>query len=254
MRPTEHGSATAHTIRLMAMTLGVVLSAASAIVHAGLLAPAAADDVLTRMRATYGDLASYSDTGTVLREFGVSSRERHTFITAFMRAPRRFYLRFDKVGGDQHVIWGDPDAFHTWTKVTGVQSDYPNPNNVGAITLSAPNMFGAATKVPTLLYAKASIPGDFSNLKDISLDQSEAFEGHQCHRIQATATDVYGTGRAVNVRKMLLWIDAESLLIRKVVEEWPPLPGQVNRTTTTFQPQANPTLDDARFRFTPAGR
>jgi len=50
---------------------------------------------------------------------------------------------------------------------------------------------------------------------------------------------------------MTVWIDAESLLIRRVVEEWKPLPGQVNRVTTTFEPQANPTLDESRFKFTP---
>ena len=51
---------------------------------------------------------------------------------------------------------------------------------------------------------------------------------------------------------MTVWIDAESLLIRKVVEvPKDVLPGQIARVTTTFQPQANPKLDDARFTFTP---
>ena len=35
------------------------------------------------------------------------------------------------------------------------------------------------------------------------------------------------------------------------VEEWKPLPGQINRRTTTFQPVANPALDESRFRFVP---
>jgi len=34
------------------------------------------------------------------------------------------------------VIWGDPDAFHVWWKTTGQVTEYPNPKNTGAITLS----------------------------------------------------------------------------------------------------------------------
>jgi outer membrane lipoprotein-sorting protein len=66
---------------------------------------------------------------------------------------------------------------------------------------------------------------------------------------------VYGaTGNRVNERALTVWFDSASLLIRKVVEEWKPLPGQVNRRTTTIQPIANPTLDDSRFRFVPPGK
>jgi outer membrane lipoprotein-sorting protein len=65
----------------------------------------------------------------------------------------------------------------------------------------------------------------------------------------------HGTRRVrsneVNVRKMTTWIDAESLLIRKVVEQWKTLPGQISRMTTTFEPEANPALDESRFRFAP---
>jgi outer membrane lipoprotein-sorting protein len=55
----------------------------------------------------------------------------------------------------------------------------------------------------------------------------------------------------VNVRKLTFWIDTESLLIRKVLEEWKALPGERNRTITTYEPQANPALDDAKFAFKP---
>jgi hypothetical protein len=207
-------------------------------------------DMLVRSRATYSALSSYADTGGVIHEYGVSSKDRHTFTTVFNRTPRRFLLDFHKDSGDRHVVWGDPDAFHTWSKTTNGQADYPNPNNVGAITLSGPSTAAAAIKIPTLLYPKAEIPGDFSNLKDIAGDGSDMVDGHRCERLFATARDVYGgTGREVNVRKMTIWIDSESTLIRKVVEEWKPLPGQVNRVTTTFEPQANPVLGESRFKF-----
>jgi hypothetical protein len=64
--------------------------------------------------------------------------------------------------------------------------------------------------------------------------------------------DVYAaTGKEVNVHKMTIWIDTESLLIRKVLEEWKPLPGQRSRHITTYEPRANGPLDDAKLAFSP---
>jgi outer membrane lipoprotein-sorting protein len=217
--------------------------------------PSPAADLWERARAAFGALKTYSDTGTLLSEFGASSQERHSFETAFSREPRRFLFDFKKQGGDRYVIWGDPDAFHTWWKSTSVQQDYPNPNNAGALTLAGPITVGAASKIPTLLYAKAQLPGDFANVKDLSIAGTEAIDGQPCQRVTGTAYDVYGaTGNRVNERALTVWFDSASLLIRKVVEEWKPLPGQVNRRTTTIQPIANPTLDDSRFRFVPPGK
>jgi outer membrane lipoprotein-sorting protein len=52
------------------------------------------------------------------------------------------------------------------------------------------------------------------------------------------------------VRKATVWIDPETLLIRKVLEDASDGTG-TSRLTVTFVPQANPPLDDARFTFTP---
>jgi outer membrane lipoprotein-sorting protein len=95
--------------------------------------------------------------------------------------------------------------------------------------------------------------GAFTNFTDAAKDGTEDIGGHKCYRLVGLAYDVYGaTGNKVNVRKMTVWIDADSLLIRKVVEvpnDVPP--GNINRVTTTFEPQANPTIDESRFKFTP---
>jgi hypothetical protein len=47
-------------------------------------------------------------------------------------------------------------------------------------------------------------------------------------------------------------IDVETLLVRKIFEDTPNGlgAGLRNRVTTTFEPQANPVLEDSRFRFT----
>lgn len=224
-------------------------------VGAAMLAPLSAtpraqesgDDIWKKVRAVYADMKSYEDTGTVVNEYGVDSADRFSFVMRFSRSPRRFIFDYNPQGA-RFVIWGDPDAFHTWWKTTGDQYDYPNPNNTGAF-VGGPTR-GAGQKVASLLYARASLLSDFSNLSDLVNDGSEAVSGHKCYRLMGITRDVYGaTGKEVNVRKMTLWIDAESLLIRKVLEEWKPLPGTRSRVITTYEPRANAPIDDARFAF-----
>ncbi len=84
-----------------------------------------ADQILQRTRDLYQNLKSYSDAGVVVNEYAADIKDRHTFTTVFQRAPRHFLLEFHKQGGDQFVIWGNPDTFHTWWKTTGQQYDFP---------------------------------------------------------------------------------------------------------------------------------
>ncbi|HEV3063192.1 MAG TPA: hypothetical protein VGY48_33410 [Vicinamibacterales bacterium] len=230
----------------------LVLTAGAMCIPPASVHVATVDDVVQRCEAVYAALASYADTGSVVEEYGVSSRDTHKFTTYFSRAPRRFLFDFHKQGGDRFVVWGDPGAFHTWWKTTGVQEDYPNPNNVAAFTLIGPHSYGAGLKAPVLLFANAALQGDFTNFADAAMDGTETIDGRVCYRIAGTARDIYqATLKEVNVRKMTLWIDTQSLLIRKVVEQFNATPGQIHRVTTTYAPASNPALDEARFRFAP---
>lgn len=207
--------------------------------------------IVQHMRDTYAELGSYADTGTVLQEYGPDSRDQHSFSTFFNRAPRHFLMDFRKQSGDRIVIWGDPDAFHSWWKETGAQSEYPNPNNSNAIILNDFPTSGAATKVTSLLYAKANLASALSNLRDLALEGTEPFGDRKCYRLRGTASDFYGqSGREVNVRKITLWIDTQSYLLRQVREEAPAAPGSLDRTTTTYQPRANPQIPATSFAFT----
>jgi outer membrane lipoprotein-sorting protein len=211
-----------------------------------------AESVLQKTRDTYVALKSYADTGVVLSEYGSSSQDKHTFSTMFSRAPRHFLLDFHKQGGPRYVIWGDADAFHTWWQTTGQQYDYPNPNNTPAISLSGQNTGETALKIPTLLYGKSNLAAAMLNIADPVLDVAEDIGGRRCHRIVGRASDVYAaTGKEVNIHKMTVWIDTESFLVRRVLEEWKALPGERKLVTTTYEPQANPTLQEARFKFVP---
>src|SRR5215467_314755 len=121
--------------RSMSAWVTIFLSAALLVVHAAAHAQNA-ESILQKARDTYAQLKSYADTGVMVHEYGTSSVDKHTFSTGFNRSPRHFLFDFHKQGGDRYVIWGDPDAFHTWWQATGQQTDYPNPNNAPAISLS----------------------------------------------------------------------------------------------------------------------
>jgi outer membrane lipoprotein-sorting protein len=211
-----------------------------------------ADDILKKMRDTYAAMNSYADSGTVINEYGASGRDRHSFTTYFTRSPRHFLLDFRKQGGDRYVIWSDQEAFHTWWKTTGQQTDYPNPNNAPAISQSGQNTKQAALEIPTLLYSKVQLGGDFNNFADVERDGTEEIGGRRCYRLLGRASDAYaGSGKEVNNRKMTVWIDAESYLVRQILEEWKSPAGSRTRLTTTYQPQANPTVEEAKFKFVP---
>lgn len=209
-----------------------------------------AESILQKAKDTYGAMKSYSDTGVIVEEYGAT--DRHTFSTYFNRSPRHFLLDFRKQGGDRYVIWADGDAFHTWWKTTGQQTDYPNPNNAPAISMSGQTTKNAALKAPTLLYSKADLGGVFGNFADVTLDGTEEIGGRRCYRVVGRASDVYkATQKEVNIRKMTVWIDSESYLVRQIREETKGPAGSVLRNTTTYQPQANVSVDEAKFKFAP---
>jgi len=233
------------------LRVGAQLTISALILVAAAAHAQRAESILQKSRDAYSQMKSYTDSGQIINEYGTSSEDKHTFSTAFNRSPRHLLLSFHKQGGDNYVIWADPDAFHTWWKTTGQQTDYPNPNNTPAISLSDYNTQGTALKVPTLLYAKA-FGAVMLALHDPELDGTDDIGGHHCHRIIGRLSDLYtATGHEVNIRKATVWIDADSFLIRKMVEESKASPGQRSRKITIFEPQANPALDDAKFKFTP---
>jgi outer membrane lipoprotein-sorting protein len=207
--------------------------------------------ILEHTRSVYAALTSYSDTGTLLKEYSPTSHDENSFATYFTRAPRHFLFDYRKPS-DRLVIWGDPDAFHVWWKTTGQVTEFPNPKNTGAITQSEYPTSGAITKIPPLLYAKANLPGAVQHFEPNRLAGMEDVEGNKCYRIEGTTSDEYAqTGKKVDVRNLTVWIDSTSYLIRKIIEEAPAVPGMLNRTTTTFHPQANPKLNDDSFQFAP---
>lgn len=217
----------------------------------------AGEDILARSRATYAALKSYADTGTVDIEYGPSSkpiRERHTFGT-YYRAPRRYFFDFTKhQKADRFVVWSDEESFHTWWQTTGVENSYPKGKGATAFVMAAMPTKNAVAQIAPLLFSQAGLVGTLTELGDASVVGTETLNGRSCHKLAGIAKSIYpATQHVTNVRRTTVWIDAETLLVRKVVEDTPrgTPAGLVSRVTTTFYPQANPRLEDGRFSFVP---
>lgn len=215
------------------------------------------DDILARSQATYAALHSYSDTGTVDTEYGPPGgvlREHHTFKT-FFRAPRHFLFDFVKADdADRFVVWSDDEAFHTWWKATGVAETYPKGQGGGAFVAGGQPTINSLMQLSPWLFPQADLTGPLTEFGDATLAGTESVNGRPCHKLVGTGKSVYrASGRVVNVRPMTVWIDTQTLLVRRVLEgaAQGSATGTVDQTTTTFEPQANPALDDARFVFTP---
>jgi outer membrane lipoprotein-sorting protein len=217
----------------------------------------AVDDILARARATYASLRSYADTGSVEIEFGPvggTLKERHTFSTSY-RSPRYFYFDFTKhQKADRIVVWSDETAFHTWWQTTGVETTFPKGQGSTAFVTATPLTKNSVTQIAPLLFPQAGLTGTLTEFGDATVSGTESVGGRKCHKLVGIARSVYGaTQHVVNVRKTSVWIDAETFLVRKIVEDAPrgTPTGMVMRVTTTFQPQANPKLEDRQFVFVP---
>jgi hypothetical protein len=234
----------------------ILLGAIAGLLSAWAAFPGAADDALVRSRATYGALKSYADTGTVDYEYGPSNaplRERYTFKTVY-RAPRHFLFDFTKgIPAGRFVVWGDGEAFHTWWSATGIHDTHPRGSGSRAFVLSSQPTAGASVLITPLLFQGAGLVGTLEELRDVTEEGTDVIGGRKHHRLAGVARTRYVSGNETNVRRTMIWIDAETLLIRRVFEDTPrgTVASSVSRLTTTFDPVANPPLDDGRFRFSP---
>lgn len=219
-----------------------------------------AADWFARSRAAYAHLHSYSDAGSVVEEYGparASLHEHHSFRTDY-RAPRRFHFDFTKQGGqDRFVVWSDDGAFHTWWQATGVQQSYPKGQGASAFATGTVPTHGALVQIAPLLFANAGLTGTLTEFGDATDAGLENVAGRPCHKLTGVARSVYrATGHVTNVRRTTVWIDVETLLVRKVFEDTPEgtAAGWVQRRTTTFEPVANPPLGNDEFLFSPPTR
>lgn len=247
------------------LALGVLL-ATGAVPDTGTASAAgfAADDVLAKTRAAYAALASYGDSGTVLDE-NTGFTDRHTFRTLFTSAPGQLLIDYVAVASEyqdgnriplttHEVLWMQNGNLQTWSSRTQSHETYPadGGQQVNALKNAGYWTAGIAVLIPSLLYTKAGLPSPVLATEEAEADGFETVNGRRCFRILGVERYRYPSGKETGVRAITLWIDAETYLIHKIVQDTPKsMPrGSISRRTTTIKHQMNPKLEPAQFRFT----
>jgi outer membrane lipoprotein-sorting protein len=216
--------------------------------------PVHADDLVARSRAAYASLGSYSDTGVVTYE-ATGLTERYTFKT-YYRAPRHLYFEFDnekKSGGRQQILWKEGGDLQSWNSATRVFETIPTASGreVATISSAAGTTYGTSVLILSLLFPKSGLIGTIGELADASAAGMEDIGGRRCYKLVGVARSTYASGQVTNARATSIWIDTETLLVRRVFTDTPknyPV-GSIARLTTTLDPQLNPALEDGRFHF-----
>jgi hypothetical protein len=218
-------------------------------------------DLLKRSMAFYASLSTYSDSGTAVRE-GPGLVDRWKFKTYFLR-PLDFRFDFQGVTSQSAGLTVDSSAQHValWMIQGELQSFNQQlrthntigrtGNQPGELLNASAYTAGTSVLIPSLLFAKSDLPGSIRQIREATHAGFESVNGHRCHRIVGTAAQFYPSGKMTNVRQVTVWLDAQSLLVRKVFEDTPQgyPAGSFLRLTINLDPQANPKLEDENFQF-----
>jgi hypothetical protein len=214
-----------------------------------------ADALLERSRKTYAALKSYADSGAVTTEYnggsGPTITEHHTFVTYF-RAPKQFFFDFKadrSASGDRFVLWIDGAEVHTWWQATGVHEKYEKGQGPTGFANGVLPTKGSVTIVASLLF-----PGLQSVMTDLQKPRvlsPETLDGRPCARIIGDFAPAYSNGAVTSTSSVTVWIDSDSLLVRKILVETPNESprGVIDRSIAMFAPHANPELKTTLFRF-----
>jgi hypothetical protein len=223
-------------------------------------AQSAGSDVLARSIALYPTLKSYADTAIVVRE-APGLVDRWKFKTYF-RQPLDFYFDFQGVTSKsgpgppmdasyhRMVLWminGELQAFNQQLRTHETIR-----NQVAAMQGATVGTVGTSTLIPSLIFAKANLSGTLRQIQQATNAGFETVNGRRCHKIIGMAGEYYPSGQMTNVRQVTVWIDAETLLVRRVFEDTPKgyTLGSYSRLTVSIEPTANRALEDSKFRFT----
>ena len=200
---------------------------------------------------------------TVLDE-SAGFTDRSIFRTLFIRDPRYLFIEHRVVASEykggyrvpfdaQIVIWMEDGELQTWVSQTQAHETYPadGGQQVNALSSTSYRTAGISVLVPSHLYSKSGLASAVHATEEATADGFEPINGRRCFRILGVERWRYPSGRETGVRPITIWVDAETYLIHKIVQDTPKgMPrGSISRRITTLKHQANPKLDPAQFRF-----
>jgi hypothetical protein len=222
--------------------------------------------VLKESVAYYATLTSYADTGTVAQEVpGMIDTAK--FTTYFRRPTRDLFLdyqvlarKYTGLGATSDfsafrtLIWMVRGNMQTFDFRTQTLEQIDSTSQKSALSNASYGTNTASIVIPSLLYPQTRLPSSVLQLESAELAGGEDISGHRCHKVTGVAAAYYPNGRRTSVRPVSVWIDAETKLIRRIVEDTPRGSSSSLRLTLNFEPRANPVLEDAKFQFAPPVR
>jgi outer membrane lipoprotein-sorting protein len=229
-------------------------------------------EVLTKAIANYTTLQSYADSGTVTVDTG-GTVDKGRFTTYVRRASRDLYFDYQALTSltvstkftidmrdFRNVLWMFNGAMQTYQTPTPEPLQLVGTDSgaqVRALAGLSHSTHGAAIMITSLLYSQARLPSAILQIEEASVAGTEPIEGRPCHKVVGTAAAYYPNGQRTGVRPVTVWIDTETQLVRRVLEDTPEGYGDGKATlriTFDYQPRANPVLDDSKFKFTPPAK
>jgi len=174
-----------------------------------------AEEIIVRMAQTYASARTYRDTGqaeTITLIAGIvinRSTAKRPFTTAFVRPDRfRFEYRLKRPSRNEwkrYIVHADSTGVRTWWSIRpGVEQEKSlSLAIVGARGVSR----GSAHTVPVLLMPEAVRGWSMTELKNPSKFEDGVIDGREYWRVR---------GKGPNGDTIILWIDPETYLIRRI--------------------------------------
>ena len=226
-------------------------------------------DVMSRSLAAYAGLKTYADSGTV-EIAAPGTIDRAKFTTRFRRPNGDLYFDYQAIGTSytatgvtvdlstyRTVVWMLKGQMETYDRSLSTHNIVNAGSQAHALTGATAATHGISTLLPSLLYyPQAKMRSTWFEIEEASPAGLENVGNRRCHKVTGIAAQYYPSGARTGIRPVTVWIDAETLLLRKVFEDTPKgyPAGTFHRVTITIDPQVNPPLDDSKFQFTVPSR
>jgi hypothetical protein len=229
-----------------------------------------ADQIIAGMAAAYAGCHSYRDTGRVQTRFSAHNElpgfdSDRPFRTAFTR-PHRFRFEFSSAcpGSTEwhrYIVHSDKGLVQTWWDVRpGVKRE----PSLGLALAGATGVSGgSAHTVPALLIPKEVGGQRLTALGELTRLSDEDAGGVRCYCIQGrfpaptgpqadAARRLFRTMTGMDppdvFDPMVLWIDRETLLLRRIEKSAAPF-GDGAQEVTTYEPAIDDQISDDELAF-----
>lgn len=200
-----------------------------------------AEQVLSKLAATYATCRSYRDSGVVSNAFDPQHVDVKPFRTAFVR-PDQFRFEFQSALGpdpspsskNAYIVWSKAGAVRSWWYVEPAVERYSS--LADAISSATGVSRGSAHTIAALLMPDRIRGAKPSSMTDLTRLPDETVDGAACFKLAGR----YGFGN----QPRTVWIERATYLIRRIVDE-----NRSATATTVYKPQVNVEIPATELDF-----